>query len=260
MLRPGSCSPPRPLTFTSQGVLLVRSEIRPGAALPGLFQHHHAVHPAQGCARSPAIGERWRDVAALCRSTGWDLGHEEAVQLLAVALCQTVCVHVSVHSSVANPDGSYWQFLLYFFITLVVLELIIAPMDSLYPTYWGLLGAVGLTVEATLPIPQLLANARSGSCRGFRVSLLASWLLGDAFKMYWFFTATTSIPWAFKICGMFQAACDAGLGIQYLIYGEGPTGNTEKQWPYSLKPHLARESSGRSTPTGRKTPLSEKTY
>jgi solute carrier family 66, member 2 len=142
-----------------------------------------------------------------------------------------------------------------------VLELLIAPFDSLYPTYWGLLGAVGLTVEATLPIPQLLSNSKSQSCRGFRLSLLVSWLLGDALKMYWFFTSTTSIPWAFKICGMFQAACDCGLGIQYLMYGEGAPSSTAQQWPYSgVKPHLPREASGRSTPTGRKTPLSEKHY
>lgn len=38
-------------------------------------------------------------------------------------------------------------------------------------------------------------------------------------KMFWFFTSTTQIPWAFKLCGIFQAGCDAFLGIQYLMYG-----------------------------------------
>lgn len=40
-------------------------------------------------------------------------------------------------------------------------------------------------------------------------------------KMFWFFTSTTEIPWAFKLCGIFQAGCDAFLGIQYLMYGAG---------------------------------------
>lgn len=67
----------------------------------------------------------------------------------------------------------------------------------------------------------MFANARSRSCKGFRVSVLASWLAGDAMKMFWFFTSPTEIPWAFKLCGIFQAGCDAFLGVQYLMYGSG---------------------------------------
>lgn len=83
------------------------------------------------------------------------------------------------------------------------------------------MGYVGLGVEAILPIPQILANARAQSCRGFRVSVLASWLGGDSMKIFWFFTTTTTIPLAFKLSGLFQASCDAFLGVQYLMYGEG---------------------------------------
>ena len=35
------------------------------------------------------------------------------------------------------------------------------------------------------------------------------------------------VPWAFKMCGIFQAACDVGLGMQYWLYGEG-TGLDER--------------------------------
>lgn len=115
----------------------------------------------------------------------------------------------------------YWQFLLYLFIILTALELILAPFVGLYAMYSVLLGYIGLSVEATLPLPQMFANARSRSCKGFRVSVLGSWLAGDAMKMFWFFTSTTEIPWAFKLCGIFQACCDAFLGIQYLMYGSG---------------------------------------
>ena len=41
-------------------------------------------------------------------------------------------------------------------------------------------------------------------------------------KMFWFFTATSEIPWAFKLCGIFQMCCDTFLGFQYAIYGDGP--------------------------------------
>lgn len=119
------------------------------------------------------------------------------------------------------PNLRYWQFLLWLFIILTALELILAPFGTIYARYSVLLGYIGLSVEATLPLPQILANARSRSCKGFRVSVLASWLAGDAMKMFWFFTSTTEIPWAFKLCGIFQACCDAFLGIQYLMYGSG---------------------------------------
>ncbi|KAI2470345.1 hypothetical protein F4781DRAFT_391329 [Annulohypoxylon bovei var. microspora] len=157
----------------------------------------------------------------------------------------------------------YWQFLLSLFISLTILELLIAPFQSFYSGYSDLIGYIGLSIEATLPIPQLLSNARSRSCKGFRFSVLASWLVGDAMKMFWFFTSASAIPWAFKLCGIFQAVCDFLIGVQYLMYGDQqPAMKTQQGWPYpSGRPHLAGSSynSGRQTPTGRGTPLGEKT-
>jgi hypothetical protein len=116
----------------------------------------------------------------------------------------------------------YWHFLLYLFITLLVLELILSPMYVLYKPYSELVGYIGLSVEATLPLPQIFANARSRSTKGFRLSVLASWLGGDLMKMFWFFTATTEIPLAFKMCGIFQMFCDIFLGAQYFVFGNAP--------------------------------------
>ncbi|KAI8630147.1 hypothetical protein F5Y19DRAFT_474534 [Xylariaceae sp. FL1651] len=153
----------------------------------------------------------------------------------------------------------YWQFLLYVFIILTALELLIAPFDSIYAAYSALIGYIGLSVEATLPLPQLFANARSRSCKGFRLSVLASWLLGDAMKMFWFFTATTQIPWAFKLCGIFQAICDALIGVQYLVYGnQEHKAKPQQEWPQSAK--QVSSSGGWQTPIGRRTPAGEKGY
>lgn len=155
------------------------------------------------------------------------------------------------------PFRRYWQFLLYLFIILTICELVIAPMRPLYPTYSSFIGYVGLSVEAMLPLPQIFANARSRSCKGFRVSVLGSWLLGDSMKMFWFFTSPTEIPWAFKLCGIFQACCDAFLGIQYLMYGNGEgvvKDHRTATWPGSSQ----RFNSGRKTPTGMRTPITEK--
>lgn len=111
----------------------------------------------------------------------------------------------------------YWQFLAYFTITLAVLQVLFRGSDY----YTQLQGYVALGIEAMLPIPQMLANQRSRSCKGFRLSVLANWLIGDAFKMTFFFLSESSVPWAFKLCGLFQAACDAYLGVQYWMFGEG---------------------------------------
>jgi hypothetical protein len=156
----------------------------------------------------------------------------------------------------------YWQFLLSLFVGLMVCELLLAPIPVVYQSYSSLLGIIGLSVEATLPLPQILANARSQSCKGFRVSVLASWLVGDAMKMFWFFTSTTSIPLAFKVCGMFQAACDLFLGFQYMMYGDGEAVSKSPQlastWSHELKTNGFSTSSGRDTPPGRRTSSSEK--
>lgn len=152
----------------------------------------------------------------------------------------------------------YWQFLLYLFIALTALELIIAPFDSIYPAYSALIGYIGLSVEATLPIPQLYANALSKSCKGFRFSVLASWLAGDTMKMFWFFTATTEIPLAFKLCGIFQAICDVLIGIQYLVYGSrGPAVKPQQEWELAGK---TTSLNGWQTPVGRRSSIAERSY
>jgi hypothetical protein len=83
------------------------------------------------------------------------------------------------------------------------------------------LGFVGLGVEALLPIPQIISNQRARSCKGFRLSVLASWLVGDTMKMSYFFFSSSSVPVAFRLCGILQSFCDCYLGIQYWMYGNG---------------------------------------
>lgn len=111
----------------------------------------------------------------------------------------------------------YWHFLGYFTVALAILQLVIGST----PAYTAIQGYIALGVEATLPLPQILTNHRSQSCKGFRLSVLVNWLVGDVFKMTYFFLAEGGVPWAFKLCGAFQACCDGYLGVQYWLYGEG---------------------------------------
>lgn len=116
-------------------------------------------------------------------------------------------------------------------------------MPAIYGTYSDIIGCIGLAVEATLPLPQILVNLRSRSCKGLRLSVLASWVGGDSMKLFWFFTATSEIPWSFKISGIFQASCDAFLGLQYLMYGNA-------QLPSAVKEHPLTEWSSAQPVTG----------
>lgn len=114
----------------------------------------------------------------------------------------------------------YWEYLGSITLTLLVLHTFLRPNGS--STYTQVIGYVGLAIEAILPLPQVMANQRAQSCKGFRVSVLVNWLVGDAMKMGYFFNSEPGkVPWAFKMCGIFQACCDAGLGVQYWVYGDG---------------------------------------
>ena len=126
----------------------------------------------------------------------------------------------------------YWQFLSYFTATLLVLHLLLTR-TSLFIPYTSLLGYVALAIEATLPLPQLLANYRRRGCKGFRVSVIVNWIIGDTFKMWFFFASGSGeggVPIAFKICGVFQALCDLGLGAQFWVWGDGPGEPGQAHW------------------------------
>ena len=114
----------------------------------------------------------------------------------------------------------YWEYLLGLTLTLLALHTFFRPTSS--SLYNQIIGYVGLAIEAILPLPQIHANQRAQSCKGFRLSVLANWLLGDAMKMGFFFMSEQGkVPWAFKLCAIFQAFCDGILGTQYWLYGDG---------------------------------------
>lgn len=43
----------------------------------------------------------------------------------------------------------------------------------------------------------------------------------SSFKLTYFFMSEGGVPWAFKLCGLFQAVCDTYLGVQYWYFGDG---------------------------------------
>lgn len=112
------------------------------------------------------------------------------------------------------------MFLAYFTGALAFIHLFLTPISN-SPTYINLLGYLGLAIEAVLPLPQVIANHQSRSCKGFRVSVCAAWILGDVTKLSYFFSSAQVIPWAFRLCAMFQFICDSYLGVQFYMYTQG---------------------------------------
>lgn len=121
-----------------------------------------------------------------------------------------------------KEESAYWRFVAGLACGLAAVHMLIRPGPGRAESYTMVLGALGLGIEALLPIPQLWQNYRGQSCKGFRLSVLINWLFGDTMKMVFFFMSEQGmIPWSFKACGVFQALCDLGLGVQYWMYGEG---------------------------------------
>lgn len=119
-----------------------------------------------------------------------------------------------------NNAKPYFLFLAYMSCTLLSIHVLL-PFISRTSFYISLLGYVGLAIEAILPIPQMLKNHNARSCKGFRLSVIINWLAGDTMKMSYFFLSKESVPWPFKLCGIFQACCDTYLGLQFYMYGDG---------------------------------------
>jgi len=111
----------------------------------------------------------------------------------------------------------YWEFLGYFTLATAVLQLLFGRAT----VFVDAVGYLALGIEATLPVPQAIANHRRRSCQGFRVSVLASWLLGDAMKLVYFYNAQ-HVGLQFKVCACVQTVMDAYLGVQFWRFGNGP--------------------------------------
>jgi len=92
-----------------------------------------------------------------------------------------------------SNSKSYFVFLGYFAGSLAVIQILL-PWLAYSPAYVGLLGYTGLAIEATLPLPQIYKNHSARSCKGFRVSVIINWLMGDAMKMCYFFGAASRCP------------------------------------------------------------------
>ncbi|KAL1924074.1 uncharacterized protein VTP21DRAFT_7109 [Calcarisporiella thermophila] len=79
-----------------------------------------------------------------------------------------------------------------------------------------LLGAIGLSFEAAVPIPQALSNYSRRSVEGFSAMIAASWIFGDCFKTIYYITS--GAPRQFIAAGLVQVSLDFVILGQFLLY------------------------------------------
>ncbi|KAG4108671.1 hypothetical protein H8356DRAFT_972969 [Neocallimastix lanati (nom. inval.)] len=88
--------------------------------------------------------------------------------------------------------------------------------------YLEIIGFIGVSIEAAVPIPQAIRNYKNKSVKGFSKVVLIVWYTGDTCKVcYHGFMHT---PHQFFICGLFQLFMDVVITSQWIHYSK--SGNT----------------------------------
>ena len=85
-----------------------------------------------------------------------------------------------------------------------------------FTVYTEFIGLMSASIEALVPVPQMLKNASSHSVKGFSLAILAVWVFGDVFKMAYYFS--TDSPIQFVACTVFQLCIDAVILCQIYLY------------------------------------------
>ncbi|KAI8067875.1 hypothetical protein BC940DRAFT_300661 [Gongronella butleri] len=135
---------------------------------------------------------------------------------------------VSILSEAAHPWQNAWQrrsefwnwpsYLDYFNFLLAfttVVSLLYVFMHQ-WASFVEIIGIVSLSVESTLPIPQCLSHFRHRSTQGFSRLVLATWFLGDTFKVFYYIF--TGAPLQFIVCGCFQLSVDFVIVFQCIWF------------------------------------------
>ncbi|EIM80530.1 uncharacterized protein STEHIDRAFT_68204 [Stereum hirsutum FP-91666 SS1] len=184
-----------------------------------------------------------RDVCAvlllsnICRAFFWIGSRFEfalLLQSILMILAQLALLYICIlYRPRLSPEGlgtstrlfSFWQwptytqhieFLAGYILCLTILTLIFGRMD----VFVQILGYVALGLESTLPIPQLVSNAKLRTLYGFRMTTLVGWVGGDSYKTIYFFMQGS--PLQFKVCAIFQLSIDFVIVGQRLWYGSAP--------------------------------------
>ena len=175
--------------------------------------------------------------SSILRIAFWFGKHFDTVLLIQsclMILAQLLVLHAAVkyrgvdyaspeHSIRTGKQESFWnwssftpyiQFLTLFTLIIIGLQWLL----GWHAIYVEIIGALAMTIEATLPLPQVVENYSRKSTAGFSLVVLGTWFFGDAFKTYYYVRAVA--PMQFIACGMFQLSMDTVLVLQMVYYSQ----------------------------------------
>ncbi len=119
-----------------------------------------------------------------------------------------------------NRSKFQWDSTLYY-LTFIVTLILLLEIISVFFTfqnniYVEVLGTISSTIEATLPIPQIIENFRRKSTKNLSNTLVGCWILGDSMKTIYFYVSAAPIQ--LLISGMAQILLDVFVIFQICIY------------------------------------------
>ncbi|KZP01423.1 hypothetical protein CALVIDRAFT_532188 [Calocera viscosa TUFC12733] len=108
---------------------------------------------------------------------------------------------------------SYWTYLEFLAGYIVLLTFAVLILGR-FAWFVATLGYFALGLESTLPLPQMYSNWVNKTLYGFRITTLGGWLIGDTFKVTYFFIKNAPIQ--FKIFAIFSLSVDLSTSLPSL--------------------------------------------
>jgi len=117
-----------------------------------------------------------------------------------------------------GKEWIYKSFTLYL-VLIIFISVILSILGFFFNdsyNYLEIIGFIGVSIEAAVPIPQAYRNYKNKSVKGFSKMVLIVWFTGDICKVcYHGFMHT---PHQFFLCGLFQLFMDIVITSQWLYY------------------------------------------
>lgn len=112
-----------------------------------------------------------------------------------------------------DTDRNYFLFITTFILFFVGLSFNLGMENKLYVNF---LGSVSSFLEAIMPCAQILKMYDEKSAKNFSYVLILSWVLGDSFKVYYYFI--TEVPIQMLLSAIMQVVFDFVIIFQIIYY------------------------------------------
>ncbi len=112
-----------------------------------------------------------------------------------------------------DKDTNYFIFITSFILLFIGLSLNIGMENKLYV---NTLGSISSFLEAIMPCAQILKMYQDKSAKNFSYVLILSWVLGDSFKVYYYFI--TKVPIQMLLSAIMQVVFDFVIIFQIIYY------------------------------------------